>query len=378
VILAGVALSFVGAARAAGFVELAPAAGVPSVAAGAASASVAPALGLSLSAPLTAPAADARPPLAAPAQAVLDAHLNFLRALPGARSVAVSPRSWEIGRPVDVVFNDLESLRAGRAAAADRLEYWSRVLPDRDKAAQAAGLPADAPAESVDAAYARLLERMEGVTRVLTGAYDFGARYFDVSFRDQASAEAFMERERVPHQASGRPALKGLEPHPVTFSVADAERQAHLERLENSYAERLAAISGVLSVGRESHPGGMGNPPTVVFTPVFEDHDALDRAKDAGLLPSSFPTIPEYLWDVDYYAVQPRALKAPERAAYRAASKAIARKGGEYSSDDYRLARDEARARLAHSGANAAALKLFDRLCDEAPVRGGKFRTLFD
>jgi hypothetical protein len=213
---------------------------------------------------------------------------------------------------------------------------------------------------------------------VLTGAYEAGSRYFDVTFRDQASAEAFMERERVPFQASARPALKGLEPHPVTFSVADAERKAHLERLENSYAERLAAIPGVLSVSRESHPGGMGNPPTIVFTPLFEDYDALDRAKDEGLLPSSFPTIPEYLWDVDYYAVQPRALKAPQRAAYRAAAKAIARKGGEYSSDDYALARDEARAELWRSGANAVALATFDRLCEEAPVRGGKFHTLFD
>lgn len=319
---------------------------------------------------------------AAPAPTLAE-HLDFLLAQPGALSAAVSEKSWEIGKPVTVVFADLESLRAAREAAAGHLEYWSRLLPKNETMADALGLPHDAPTQVLVEGYARQLAAVEGVRRVLTGSYERGGIYFDAMFDDRATADAVHARlgtpsHQIPVQAIGREILKGLPPHPVTFEVEEGARRAHLDRLEASYAESLAKIPGVLAVERETRPGGMGNPPTVVFTPVFESHEALGRARDAELLPDSFPTVPEYLWEVDYYAVQPRALKAPQRRAYLAAARATARKGGEYSSDDYALARETARAELASAGAKAAELALFDRLCDEAPVRGGRFKTLFD
>jgi hypothetical protein len=293
-------------ARAAPLVEAAP--GVAGVAHGGPAAAVglaAPAF-LAPSVPaLSAPALDALPPTLPPS-APLAAHLEALRALPGAVAVDVSPAVPFGGADVRVVFADLASLRAGRDAMADRVEYRSRLVAGRERMARALGLPQDAPIEGLVAGYARLLERMDGVRRVLTGVYEHGDAYFDLTADARAQALAPIERDRHPFQVGGQAELKGAPGHALRLEVEEKARRAHIARLERSYRRRLRAIPGVVKVERKVRYSDFGDPPIVEFIPVFESHTALGAARDRGLLPDSFPTVDEYLWDVGWYSVRPQ------------------------------------------------------------------------
>ncbi len=252
---------------------------------------------------LSAPSLEALPPALPPA--ALSAHLDALRALPGAVSVAVEPSVPFGVADVTVSFKDLDSLRAGRAATADRVEYRTRLVPERERMARELGLPPDAPTEALAAGYARVLERMDGVSRVLTGFYAHGDAYFDLTADTQEQARAPVDRDKHWHQINGQAVLKDAPGHAIRFEVEEKARRAHIARLERSYRRRLRRIPGVVKVERKVHYSDFGDPPIVEFIPIFESHTALGIARDRGLLPTSFPTVDEYLWDVEWYSVRP-------------------------------------------------------------------------
>jgi hypothetical protein len=249
----------------------------------------------------------------------LAVHLDFLRALPGVISADPSDKPGDIGRPINVVLRDLESLRAAKAAMAPRTEYWTRLVPDHAVMASLVGLPDSAPPEHAAVSFGRLLARMRDVQTVLAGAYSHGSRYFDVSFSRREEAESFrdfLQTHRIGVQADSQSSLKGLPAHPLNYDVEEGEKAAHLERLENSYADRLKSIPGVLAVEREIRRSEFGYAPIIIFRPVFASHESMGRALDAGLIPESFPVIEEFPWQVEYYGVKPlvKSRSAPRSA----------------------------------------------------------------
>jgi hypothetical protein len=164
---------------------------------------------------LAAPSADVLR-LGLPSPAPLAAHLEALRALPGAVAVSAERAPFDTTN-IRVVFDSLDSLRAGRDAYADKIEYESRLVAGRERMAAALGLPKDAPMSDLTTGYARMLARMEGVRRVLYGVYEHGDAYFDLAANTREQALVPIERDRHPFQLGAQPVLRDAPRHAVQF-----------------------------------------------------------------------------------------------------------------------------------------------------------------